>query len=183
MATLFSHYKSMEIFSGTQGQPTRQSEVGSGQILNSLEFSCISLLPASMKGSDERQPRKIGDTVFTILTLFVAMKTIGLIWQNFELILALMYVIITCKYEKDPIKNNREKSGNTVFQIITLSVATETSSLIWPNYELIQAFMYVLIACRYEKDQMKNSGGNVKTSFSPLLVYGIFSNAQGQPTP
>ena len=74
-----------------------------------------------------------------------------------------MYVIITCKYEKDPMKNNREK-----FQIITLSVAMETSGRIWPNIELIQAFMHVLIACKYEKDQMKNSGENVMTSFSPL---------------
>ena len=67
-------------------------------------------------------------------------------------------------YEKDPIKNNREK----VFQIITLSVAMETSGQIWPNFELIQAFMHVLIACKYEKDQMKNSGENVMKSFSPL---------------
>ena len=34
--------------------------------------------------------------------------------------------------------------------------------------------MHVLIACKYEKDQMKNGGENVKTSFSPLLVYWIF---------
>ena len=79
-----------------------------------------------------------------------------------------MYVIITCKYAKDIIKNNREKRGNTVFQIITLSVAMETSGRIWPNFELIQASMHVLIACKYEKDQMKNSGENVMTSFSPL---------------
>ena len=61
-----------------------------------------------------------------------------------------------------------KKSGNTVFQIITLSVAMETSGRIWPNFELIQAIMHVLIACKYEKDQMKNSGENVMTSFSPL---------------
>ena len=36
------------------------------------------------------------------------------------------------------------------------------------NLELIQAFMYVLIACKYEKDLKKNSGDNVMTSFSPL---------------
>ena len=46
---------------------------------------------------------------------------------------------------------------STVFQIITLSVAMETSRRIWPNFELIQAFMHVLISCKYEKDQMKNS--------------------------
>ena len=78
-----------------------------------------------------------------------------------------MYVIITYKYEKDPFKNNQEKGGNTVFQIITLSVAMETSGRIWPNFELIQASMHVLIACKYEKDQMKNSEENVMTSFSP----------------
>ena len=79
-----------------------------------------------------------------------------------------MYVIITCKYEKDPIKNNQEKKGNTVFQIITLSVAMETNGRIWPNFELIQASMHVLIACKYETDQMKKSGENVMMSFSPL---------------
>ena len=46
------------------------------------------------------------------------METSGLIWLNFKLIQALMYVIITCKYEKDPIKNNQEK--NAVFQFISL---------------------------------------------------------------
>ena len=79
-----------------------------------------------------------------------------------------MYVIITCKYEKDPIKKNREKEQHRFFQIITLSVAMETSGRIWPNIELIQASMHVLIACKYEKDQMKNSGEKVMTSFSPL---------------
>ena len=92
----------------------------------------------------------------------------GLIWPNFKLIHALMYVIITCKYEKDPIKNNREKGATPFFKIITLSVAMETSVWIWPNFELIQTSMHVLIACKYEKDQMKNSGENVITSFSPL---------------
>ena len=79
-----------------------------------------------------------------------------------------MYVIITCKYEKDPIKNNQEKVATLFFKIITVSVAMETSSRIWPNFELIQAFMHDLTACKYEKDQMKNSRENVMTSFSPL---------------
>ena len=91
---------------------------------------------------------------------------LGRIWPNFKLIQALMYVIITCKYESQ--QEQPRKSGNTVFQIITLSVAMETSGRIWPNFELIQALMHVLIACKYEKDQMKNSRENVMTSFSPL---------------
>ena len=58
---------------------------------------------------DEKQPRKSGDTVFPIITLSVTMETSGRIWPNVELIQALMYVIITCKHEKDPIKNSGEK--------------------------------------------------------------------------
>ena len=41
----------------------------------------------------------------------------GLIWPNFKLIQALMYGIITCKYEKDPIKNNREKGATPFFKL------------------------------------------------------------------
>ena len=41
----------------------------------------------------------------------------GRIWPNFKLIQALMYVIITCKYEKDPIKNNREKVAKPFFKL------------------------------------------------------------------
>ena len=61
------------------------------------------------KGMDEKQPRKSGDTVFPIITLSVIMETSGRIWPNVELIQALMCVIITCKHEKDPIKNSGEK--------------------------------------------------------------------------
>ena len=68
------------------------------------------------------------------------------------------------------------KRGNAVFQIITLSVAMETSGRIWPNFELIQASMHVLIACKYEKDQMKNSGENVMTC--PFQVLHQFSKRQ-----
>ena len=79
-----------------------------------------------------------------------------------------MYVIITCKFEKGSHQEQPRKSGNIVFQIITLSVAKETSGQIWPKFELIQALMHVLITCKYEKDPIKNSRENVMTSFSPL---------------
>ena len=92
----------------------------------------------------------------------------GRIWPNFELIQALMYLIVTCKYEMNPIKNVRENVMTLFFPIITLSVAMETSGRIWLNFEIIQALMHVLITCKYEKDPSKNSGENVMTSFSPL---------------
>ena len=34
---------------------------------------------------------------------------------------------------------------------------------IWPKIKLIQAFMHVLITCKYEKDPIKNSQENVMT--------------------
>ena len=92
----------------------------------------------------------------------------GRISSNFELIQALMYIIITCKYEMNPIKNVSRKCDDTVFPTVTLSVAMETSGRIWTNFEIIQALMHVLITCKYKKDPIKNSGENVMTSFSPL---------------
>ena len=50
----------------------------------------------------------------------------------------------------------------------------ETSGRTWPNFELIQAFMHVLIACKYEKDQMKNSGENVMRHFLHYKSMGFF---------
>ena len=54
-----------------------------------------------------------------------------------------------------PSRTTEKKWQHRFFQIITLSVAMETSGRIWPNFELIQAFMHDLIASRYEKDQIK----------------------------
>ena len=93
-----------------------------------------------------------------------------------------MYVIVTCKYEMNPIKNVRE-NDDAVFPTVTLSVATESSGRIWPNFELTQVLMHVLITCKYEKDPIKNSGENVMSSFPPLayviLSLGFFHTPKG----
>ena len=39
---------------------------------------------------------------------------------------------------------------------------------IWPKFELIQAFMHVLLTCKNEVDQIKNKGARVFTRFLPL---------------
>ena len=39
---------------------------------------------------------------------------------------------------------------------------------IWPKFELIQAFMHVLLTCKNEVDQIKNEGARVFTRFLPL---------------
>ena len=52
--------------------------------------------------------RKCDDAVSPTVTLSIAMETSGRISPNFELIQALMHVLITCKYEKDRITNSGE---------------------------------------------------------------------------
>ena len=46
---------------------------------------------------------------------------------------------------------------------------------IWPKFELIQAFMHVLLTCKNEVNQIKNEGARVFTRFFLLHVYGDFS--------
>ena len=38
---------------------------------------------------------------------------------------------------------------------------------IWPKFELIQAFMHVLVTCKNENDRFKNEGARVFTRFLP----------------
>ena len=57
---------------------------------------------------------------FSIITLSVAMATSRRILPNFKLIQALMYVIVTCKYEMDPIEQRRELVATPFFIIISL---------------------------------------------------------------
>ena len=39
---------------------------------------------------------------------------------------------------------------------------------IWPKFELIQAFMHILLTCKNEDDCFKNEGARVFTRFLPL---------------
>ena len=71
-----------------------------------------------------------------------------------------MYVIITCKYEKDPIKNSREKVETSFFQLQAYGDFFRHSQAnnsavggpIRPKFELFRDLMHVIIACKYEKE-------------------------------
>ena len=69
----------------------------------------------------------------------------GRIWPNFELIQAVMHVIVTCKYKKGLITNIQKKCDDAVFPIVTLwelSVAMETRVLIQFGSKPTEAFPY-----------------------------------------
>ena len=69
------------------------------------------------KDQIKNSQEKAATPFFFIITLSVAMGTSSRIWPNFKLIQALMYVIVTCKYEMDPIKNSREKVATPFFPL------------------------------------------------------------------
>ena len=77
---------------------------------------------SSPKGNDDhlratiQREKKWKDQFFRCLRAANSVVR-GRIWPNFTLIQALMYVIITCKYEKDPIKNNQEKVATLFFKL------------------------------------------------------------------
>ena len=113
----FSHYKPMGIFSDFQGQLTPQSVVQSSRNSNSSELSCMSSLPASMKRIRRKTAEKNWRHRFLHYNPICYHETRSWIWPNFKLIQALMYVINTCNYEKDPIKNSREKVETSFFPL------------------------------------------------------------------
>ena len=92
----------------------------------------------------------------------------GPIRPKFEIVQVLMHDIVTCKYKKERMKNSLVEVERCLCPGITLSVTMETSGWIWTNFNLIQALMHVIIACKYEKDTIKNSREKVETSFFPF---------------
>ena len=86
-----------------------------------------------------------------------------------------MPVLVINNFDDDSIKNERA-SMETAFShyvygnFFRRSRASNyvVSGPIWPKFELVQDFIYVLLTCKYEKDKIKNNREKVETSFSPL---------------
>ena len=95
-----------------------------------------------------------------------------------------MVVFVTCQYEEDPIKNEGARVLTRLHRFFRCSRACYSAVLdrIELKFELIQAFMSVLVICRNYEDPIKNEEDRVLTTFLPLYVYGNFFYAQGQLT-
>ena len=91
--------------------------VRSRQISNPSKLSCMLSLPASMKRIRSITAEKKWRHYFLIISLWgffrlsrAANSAVGgPIRLKFKLVPALMHVIITCNYEKEQMKNSREK--------------------------------------------------------------------------
>ena len=130
----------------------------------------MSSLPASMKKIRSKMKALEWTQHFPHYNSMVAMETSDHIWPNFELIQALIHVLITCKYEKNPIKNSGENVMTVYGDFSRRSRAANSAVFgpIWPNFELVRDVMDVLVTCKYEEDPIKNEGARVDTTFSPL---------------
>ena len=61
----------------------------------------------------------------------------------------------------------------------SMAANSEVNVGIPPKFELIQAFMVVLLTCKNVEDAFKNEGARVLTTFIHNKSMGIFSGAQG----
>ena len=79
----------------------------------------------------------------------------GRILPNFELIRDIMVVLHTCNNEEDPIKNEDTRVLTRLYVFffrLSRAANSEDSNGILPEFELIQAFIVVLVTCKNEED-------------------------------
>ena len=50
-----------------------------------------------------------------------------------------------------------EKGATSIFYMLKSSYISVVPDRTWSNFEIIQALMYVIVTCKYEKDLIKNS--------------------------
>ena len=97
--------------------------VRSSQISNSSKLSCMLSLPASMKRirSDNREKVETSFSHYKPMGIFFRRSRAansavgGSIRLKFKLVQALMHDIVTCNYEKEPMKNSGEKVETQFF--------------------------------------------------------------------
>ena len=95
-----------------------------------------------------------------------------------------MDVLVTRQCEVDSIKNR----GTRVFTTLYINFSDSQGQVtldggIWPKFELIQAFMHVLVSCKNEDDRFKMKELECSQNFSHYKSMKIFPDAQGQLTP
>ena len=82
-----------------------------------------------------------------------------------------MVVLLTCKNEEDPIKNEAARvlsKLNADFFRRSRTANSGVSGGIPSKFELNQPVMIAVVTCKNEEDPIKNEGSRVLTRFSPL---------------
>ena len=100
------------------------------------------------------------------------------ILPNFEPVREIMGVLVACKNEEDPIKNEGARGVTTLFIDFfrrSMAANSKVRDGILPKFKPNQAFMTYLVTCKNEEDPLENEGTRVVTTFLPLYVYGDVS--------
>ena len=111
---------------------------------------------------------------------------LGPIWPNFELVRDVMDVLVTCKYEEEPIKNEGARVDTTLYnnfsdaqgQITLVLVSVSGRNL---NSSKLSCMSSLPARMRMIDSKMKEL--ECSQDFSYYKSMGIFPDAQGQLTP
>ena len=104
--------------------PMCQGQISFQKIQTHPSFNACSCYMKVSKGSNQKQQRKSGNTIFPIIRsigVFLrcsrAANSVvgGSIWPKFELIHNIMHVLVTSKFEKDRININRDYMMTSIF--------------------------------------------------------------------
>ena len=106
-------------FSDAQWQITPESVVVSGRNLNSSKRSCMFSLPARMKMIHSKIS---GHNIFPLFLWEFSRRTraansavFSPTWPNFKLVRDFKVVLVTCKNEEDPTKNEGARVFTTLY--------------------------------------------------------------------
>ena len=125
--------------------PMCQGQISFQKILTHPSFNTCSCYMKVSKGSNQRQQRKSGNTIFPIIRsmgVFLrrsrAANSVvgGPIWPKFELIHNIMHVLVTSKLEKDRININRDYVMTSIFKR-PRAANSVVSGGICPQFKLI----------------------------------------------
>ena len=92
------------------------------------------------------------------------------IWPKFELRRDLIPVLVTSKFNEDPIKIEGTINwtrSNMGFRHSRAS-NSEMNSLILMEFELVRDFVAVLVTCKFDEAPIKSKVAILRTTFSPL---------------
>ena len=104
--------------------PMCQGQISFQKIQTHPSFNACSCYMKVSKGSNQKQQRKSGNTIFPIISsigVFLrcsrAANSVvgGPIWPKFELIHNIMHVLVTSKFENDRININRDYVMTSIF--------------------------------------------------------------------
>ena len=182
-------------FSDAQGQITLESVVVSSRNWNSSKLSCMSSLPTRMKmihtkmkelecSQDFSHYKSMG--IFSRCSRAANSAVLCRIWLKFELVPDIMVVLLTCKYEEDPIKNNGARVFTTLYidfsdaqgQITLKSVVVSSQ-----NWNSSKLSCMSSLTTRMKMIHTKMKELECSQDFSHYNSMRIFPDAQGQLTP